>query len=385
MSKEEVREIRDETYHKLSGFAYFENPRKKQIINYSDGKQTWETITSKKFKLHDPDTGFDAMVSRNDNNIIVAFRGTQGDKIVSLRKGLDEGWKDVVADVEYVVMSEKVNKLGLDVDLSNHKLSIDFHEKNQFRQADKLVKEIKKEYPNCNISLTGHSLGGALASYSAAVNDVSAVTYNSPSVVGLLPKDMQADVNKGKYDKQIINYVHPKDAISSGAFNPYERHIGSTYYAGFDFELENAETKYNPLSRLKSTVAEDNYHSLKHYIFDDLGNINNPILTNVLTGETMYQSPRMFSPSMVTIEVTPDHLTDTAKKLQEYLGRMEEICNKLKREASVLDNIKQSEHVLDEVLQSVHDVNGWFSENTSEIVHNLNSASSSFVKADVLK
>ncbi|TYR78391.1 hypothetical protein FZC66_19755 [Priestia megaterium] len=175
------------------------------------------------------------MVAKNGKNVVVAFRGTQGDKIVSLRKGLDEGWKDIVADVDYVVMNKKVNQLGLDVDLNNHKLLIDFHEKNQFRQADKLVKEVKKTYPDYNVSLTGHSLGGALASYSAAVNSVSAVTYNSPSVFGLLPKDMQEDVNKGKYDKQIINCVHPKDAISSGAFNPYKRHIGSTYYAGFGF------------------------------------------------------------------------------------------------------------------------------------------------------
>lgn len=380
-----IEQVRDKVYHRLSSVSYLDNLSKEYDIKFVDGKQTWKIINNKDMKLHDTSTGFDAMVAKNGKNVVVAFRGTQGDKIVSLRKGLDAGWQDVVADVDYVVRNKKVNQLGLDVDLSNHKLSIDFHEKNQFRQADKLVREIKKEYPDCNISLTGHSLGGALASYSAAVNDVSAVTYNSPSVVGLLPKDMQADVNRGKYDKQIINYVHPKDAISSGAFNPYKRHIGSTYYAGFDFELENAETKYNPLSRIKSTVAGDNYHSLKHYIFDDLGNINNPILTNVLTGEAMYQSPRMFSPSLVTIEVTPDHLTDTAKRLQKYLEDMEELCNKLKREASVLDNIKQSEHVLDDVLQSVHDFNGWFSENTSEIIHNLNSASSSFVKADVLK
>ncbi|TYR78392.1 hypothetical protein FZC66_19760 [Priestia megaterium] len=150
-------------------------------------------------------------------------------------------------------------------------------------------------------------------------------------------------------------------------------------------DLVLAETKYNPLSRLRSTVAGDNYHSLNHYMFDDLGNINNPILTNVLTREIIYQSPRMLSPSLVTIEVTPEHLTDTAKKLQEYLGRIEDLCNELKRKASMLDNIKQSEYVLDEVLESTHDFNRWFSENTSKIVHDLNSAAASFAKADVLK
>ncbi|WP_307434936.1 hypothetical protein [Bacillus sp. V2I10] len=42
-----------------------------------------------------------------------------------------------------------------------------------------------KKYPDANISLTGHSLGDALVSYSAAMGNVEAVTFNSPSVVGL--------------------------------------------------------------------------------------------------------------------------------------------------------------------------------------------------------
>ncbi|WP_354959413.1 lipase family protein [Bacillus sp. CECT 9360] len=44
---------------------------------------------------------------------------------------------------------------------------------------------------NARIHLTGHSLGGALASYAGAVHSVEAVTFSSPSVVNLLPEELQ--------------------------------------------------------------------------------------------------------------------------------------------------------------------------------------------------
>ncbi|USK36240.1 lipase family protein [Bacillus sp. F19] len=248
--------------------------------------------------------------------------------------------------------------------------------------AENLVKGVKEKYPDANISLTGHSLGGALASYVAAMCNVQAVTFNSPSVVGLLPKDMQQEVKEGKYDNQIVNYVNPRDSISAGAFKEYERHIGSTYYIGTLFEYENAEI--NPFSRFLKSISEENYHALDHYTFDEYGNINNAVITNVVTGKMSWQSPRFFSNSVASIEVTPRELEDTAERLDAYINRIEDLCNDIKRTANRLDNVKKSEYVVDEVIQSAQQFNVWFSQKTLEIKHNLKSSALAYIEADKL-
>ncbi|MCM3598499.1 hypothetical protein M4D55_22320 [Metabacillus idriensis] len=372
----DTNRIRDELYHRLSQFAYNDKHIKKFNLRFEDGKQNWSIIGEKDFLLNDEDTGFNAVIYKNNNEIVISFRGTEGDQLFG------DGWKDIVADVQYVVAKDKVDKFGLNVNTAGDKINIDFHQKNQFRQSENLVAAVKEKYPNANISVTGHSLGGALASYSAAMTDVNAVTFNSPSVVELLPKEKQKQVAEGKFDKQIVNYVHPRDSISAGAFKPYERHIGSTYYIGTLYEYENTNT--NAVTRFLKSISDDNYHALDHYSFDAFGNINNSILTNVLTGKVSWQSPRFFSSTVASIEVTPDDLENTAKQLDEYVSRVEDLCHDIKRSANMLDNIKRSDYIIDEVIHSAQDFNAWFTHKTLEIKHKLNSAAVAYVEADKL-
>lgn len=371
-----INRIRDELYHELSTVAYFEDPFKSYTFNFEDGKQTWKVTGVDKFLLHDDDTGFDAIIYKKNNDFVISFRGTEGNQI------LGDGWKDIVADVQYVVAKDKVNKFGLDINIVDEKINFDLHEKNQFRQAEKLVKAVQEKYPQSNISLTGHSLGGALASYAAAVCNVAAVTFNSPSVVGLLSEKKQSEVMEGKFDKQIVNYVHPKDSISAGAFEAYERHIGSTYYIGTQFQYENNDI--NPFYRFYKSISGENYHALEHYKFDRYGNINNPVITNVLTGANGWKSPRFFSPEVASIDVTPQHLDETAKRLDYFIGRVDDLCNDIKRTANLLENIKRSDYIIDEVIQSAQDFNIWYSHKTLEIKHNLSSSSLAFIEADKL-
>lgn len=368
--------IRDKLYHRLSRYAYDEKSLPNFNINFQDGKQTWKQTGKDDFLLNDEDTGFNAVIYKNKDDIIISFRGTEGDQIFG------DGFKDIVADVQYVVAKDKVDKFGINIHTDGNKINLDFHQKNQFRQAENLVTSVKGKYPVTNISLTGHSLGGALASYSAAMCNVEAVTFNSPSVVGLLPKDLQQEVKEGKFDKLVVNYVNPRDSISAGAFKEYERHIGSTYYIGTLFEYENAEV--NPFSRFLKSISEENYHALDHYTFDEYGNINNAVITNVVTGKMSWQSPRFFSDSIASIEVTPSDLDDTAERLDSYINRIDELCNDIKRTANMLDNIKRTDYVVDEVINASQQFNVWFSQKTSEIKYNLKSSAITYIEADKL-
>ncbi|WP_053784062.1 hypothetical protein [Paenibacillus xylanivorans] len=49
-------------------------------------------------------------------------------------------------------------------------------ENNQFHQAEELYEAVNEAYPDSDISLTGHCLGGGLAQYVAARQDVSGMT-----------------------------------------------------------------------------------------------------------------------------------------------------------------------------------------------------------------
>src|SRR5690606_38114013 len=112
--------------------------------------------------------------------------------------------------------------------------------------------------PSAQISVTGHSLGGALAQYTAAKFNLAAVTYSAPSVIDLLDEQTMEKTLAGDFDSSIVNYVHPKDSIGAGGLEPYERHIGSTYYIGSRFRYENIDYEGRPIKRLLELVAS--YH-----------------------------------------------------------------------------------------------------------------------------
>ena len=87
-----------------------------------------------KYKFEDmEDDGFYAVAFMKENDIVIAYRGTEPDKI-----------EDLIADL-YIGFLNR-----------NH---------SQLVSAYLFVEYIKELYPNKNIHLTGHSLGGCLAQY----------------------------------------------------------------------------------------------------------------------------------------------------------------------------------------------------------------------------
>ena len=149
----------DEVDKRLFGVFGIERDENKsnELLPYYDFKG-WQFIYSAdkaklyrdKYKFEDmEDDGFYAVAFMKENDIVIAYRGTEPDKI-----------EDLIADL-YIGFLNR-----------NH---------SQLVSAYLFVEYIKELYPNKNIHLTGHSLGGCLAQYAFVCTNKKypTVTWNA--------------------------------------------------------------------------------------------------------------------------------------------------------------------------------------------------------------
>jgi Ca2+-binding RTX toxin-like protein len=143
-------------------------------------------------------TGFQAVAYKNANNeIVISYRGT------------DE-LKDVFTD-----------------------LQLPFGHNDQYDAAKAFYKQVSDANQNAPISLTGHSLGGALAQLVGAATDTKATAFNAPGVANLLPSVLPENDNRTPADfTNITNHNLLADAVST-----WGTQLGSkTNYAPTDSE-----------------------------------------------------------------------------------------------------------------------------------------------------
>ena len=141
------------SYHKPGNYP----PAGYRVIDFNENKNT----------------GFYADVLSNGNDIIIAYRGTES--------GQD---------------------LRNDVAMAKSKIPA------QATDAIRIYDKVKREHPNANITVTGHSLGGSLAEIVSGIRGNLAVTFNAYGV-----GDMFKNKNALKEDN-VVNYVNEYDAVS---------------------------------------------------------------------------------------------------------------------------------------------------------------------------
>ena len=149
----------------------------------------WQELTS-----FSANNGFQAIVYKNGNNIAISYRGTDTPKDF------------ILSDIPMGT------KILLPV---------------QYKNANEVYKQIKQMYPNANITLTGHSLGGSLAQLISAENNCPAVTFNAYGTGDIL--------NHTGYNRKnlnIINYGNPNDVIFK--LN-YDKQPGRTFLTNTNF------------------------------------------------------------------------------------------------------------------------------------------------------
>lgn len=352
--------ISDKSYWRLSDLSYQSKLPKYEYIYFGDNKEKWEVLNRKTNK----GTGFNATAFKNGENIVIAFRGTEGGE------PFGDGFKDIVTDARYIVFKQKdrVDKFP-----------------NQFKDGIKYVEEIKKKYPDKEITVTGHSLGGAIASYVAATESLEAVTYSAPSVIDILPDDINKKAEEGYFDKSIINYVHPQDSIGAGYFEEYDRHIGSTYYVGSRFEIENRDDVNNPISRFIDSATI--YHKLSVFEFDKSGNLSNKLITNSITDKELLQSPRFINhPSVAstgnTIQVHPQRLFNYGLELERRFDFFRIKHINLKTKMLNHNHIKEAGDIEYAISSSLNRFHNWYEEEIILITRFIKETAKSIEEVD---
>ncbi len=153
-------------------------------------------------------------IVRPDGSAVIAYRGTH----VSLDDAMSD--YDLAADALILGGYHRNGVVRAGVDFMTRA----FNQQTRFQRAEERYKDVKRTYPE--VTLTGHSLGGQLASYVGRKHGEKAIMFNKGSSPLFDP------VTFGRYEDH-IHYTTGTDPISyAGTFSgeevididPEERH-----------------------------------------------------------------------------------------------------------------------------------------------------------------
>ncbi|MFK4439353.1 hypothetical protein ABH897_003239 [Paenibacillus sp. RC73] len=418
--------VDDKTYRTMSKIAYEDREAGGKVEELPG----WRVLDS----INREDSGLAATTFYNDetNQAVIAYRGTETDDPQDLYNdatlALPEinrkihGSLNIHSDAYNENMKKMDDELGFTAFnnwMGEKEKSVDkalFGSSNQFYQAEDYAKDLQSKYKNYSFSLTGHSLRGGNAQYAAAYTGLSAVTFSAPSVISSLTPEYRDKAEKGEFDHQITNFLHPGDMIASFIGGGYDLHVGSSYHINSNYETANDGIGLK--EQIDNTLGGPYYHSLEYYKFDENGYISNP-LYDPATGERIAESPRIpsdfnlmatvdgwlhqlgqtftqfqknalitaaTSASAGTIQVMPEHLLAVAEKWKANAQQCDADFQRVRARLSRYLHSSQSRRLQPIVTQldsSMTEFSQWHLQTTNEFLYYLEYKVEQFIQADI--
>ncbi|NGQ95602.1 S8 family serine peptidase [Brevibacillus sp. SYP-B805] len=223
----------------------------KDYMRVMEDMKKWRVIDDRA----EPEVGFYGVVFEKDGEIVIAFRGT-----------------DDLQDLA-----------GMDLDMFKGVVGP------QIFPAAELTAQTFKKNPNKKIVLTGHSLGGWLAERIAldivgkkdSLDEIKtsqlegAVTFNAPGFnkdfedEDYMTEDEWEDMQDGKFDRLVTNYVITDDPVSTGSI--FSDHVGKTVVLPY-LDKKFIDYPYQSAKRQKSVGTKSitlKEHSITNFYYYD--------------------------------------------------------------------------------------------------------------------